>query len=521
MSERIDTGELERRTGARRSAAAEEPIEVRRYLDAVRRGLPLILAITFVLAVTVYVVSSTLPKRYKATASIVQRTGAVIDQTGNVDSITRDLNTINSLVTTDSVLESVAGKIPGTTIDDLRDNVSSSVDPNANLIYVTAKDGDPRTSATIANSVARTFVSEQADIQRRQYEQARAELQDELTRLEAAGNDRVQERAIRDRISQLAVSIATAGIDLAVAQPADVPDAPDTPRPLRNTALGIVLGLFLGVLVALGRDQLVPRISGSRELSRLLDLPVLVTVPYVPRRGRRARVLSGIEYETYQTLATSVRFSLPPSDGPHVVLVTSALHAEGKSTVTMRLGRALAHAGHRTLLVSADMRWPTLHELAEVPLEPGLADLLQDLPDAPPTKDARTRVTEAIRSAPHQRRGALDTLPSGRKPADPTNLLADVGLDLVFDTLVDLDYSYIVVDAPPLLGIADTRALARRATSLLYVARMDRVTLENIVDAGDVIDRMDRPGLGMVVIGVRSEASPYYLTGRVPALEDV
>jgi len=519
MSERIDTGELERRTGARR--AAEEPIEVRRYLDAVRRSLPLIVAITFVLAVTVYVVSSTLPERYKATASIVQRTAAVADQNSSVDSITRDLNTINSLVTTDNVLGAVAEKIPGATIDDLRDNVSSSVDPNANLIYVTAKDGNAKRSADIANSVASTFVSEQASIQRRQYQRARAELRDELARLEAAGDARAQERAIRDRISQLAVSIATAGIDLAVAQPAAVPDAQDTPRPLRNTALGIILGLFLGVLVALGRDQLVPRLSGSRELSRLLELPVLVTVPYVPRRGRRARTMSGIEYETYQTLSTSVRFSLPPSDGPHVVLVTSALHAEGKSTVTMRLGRALAQAGHRTLLVSADMRWPTLHELVEVPLEPGLADLLQELPDAPPTDDVRTRVIETIQTAPHQRRGTLDTLPSGRKPADPTNLLADVGLDLVFDTLVELDYSYIIVDAPPLLGIADTRALARRATSLLYVARMDRITLENVADAGDVIDRMDRSALGMVVIGVRSDASPYYLTGRVPALEDV
>lgn len=517
MSERIDTGELERRTGARR--AAEEPIEVRRHLDALRRGLPLVIAIVVVLAVSVYAVSSALPKRYKATASIVQRTGAVVDQTGNVESITRDLNTINALVTTDNVLESAAGKVRGETLDELRDNVSSSVDPNANLIYVTAKDGDPTQAASIANAVATTFVSEQAAITRRQYEQARVELQNELDRLQASGRAPNQEQAIRDRISQLAVSIATAGIELAVAQPADVPEAPDTPRPLRNTALGIVLGLFLGVLVALGRDQLVPRVSGSRELSRLLELPVLVTIPYVPHRGRRRQLLSGIEYETYQTLATSVRFSLPPAEGPHVVLVTSALHAEGKSTVTMRLGRALAQAGNRTLLVSADMRWPTLHELVDVPIEPGLAELLQTVADSP-EENVRGRVAEHIRPSPHQRRGNLDTLPSGRKPPDPTNLLADVGLDLVFDALVELEYAYIIIDAPPLLGIADTRVLARRATSLLYVARLDRITLENVVDAADVLDRMDRPRLGMVVIGVRSEASPYYVSSRVPALED-
>jgi capsular exopolysaccharide synthesis family protein len=519
MSERIDTGELERRSSTRRTGT-EEPVEVRRYLDAIRRGLPLVAGIVLALAISTYVVSSALPKRYKATASIVQRTGAVIDQNTSADAITRDLNTVNSLVTTDSVLRAVVDKVPGTTLEGLRDNVASSVDPNANLIYVTAKDGDARKSADIANAVASTFVREQADIKRRQYQQARAQLQSELDRLQTTGRAPAQEQAIRDRISQLAVSIATAGIDLGVAQPADVPKAQDTPRPVRNTALGIILGLFVGILVALGRDQLVPRISGSRELSRLLELPVLVTIPYVPRRGRRMRVLSGIEYETYQTLATSVRFSLPPSDGPHIVLVTSALHAEGKSTVTMRLGRALAQAGQRTLVVSADMRWPTLHDLLEVPLEPGLADLLQTLPDIP-AADVRDRVAEHIRPSPHQRRGALDVLPSGHKPADPTNLLADVGLDLVYDALRELDYTYIVVDAPPVLGIADTRALARRATSLLYVARMDRVTLENVVDARDVLDRIDRPGLGMVVIGVRSEASPYYLGSRVPALEDV
>jgi succinoglycan biosynthesis transport protein ExoP len=130
-------------------------------------------------------------------------------------------------------------------------------------------------------------------------------------------------------------------------------------------------------------------------------------------------------------------------------------------------------------------------------------------------------VTKDIQHAPGRRRGVLDVLPSGRKPNDPTELLADSALDQVFDAIGDLDYSYILVDAPPLLGIADTQALARRATSILYVARLDRITLENVVDAREILDRLDRPTVGMVVIGARSEASPYYLSSRVPALEDV
>src|SRR5262249_42195732 len=162
----------------------------------------------------------------------------------------------------------------------------------------------------------------------------------------------------------------------------------------------------------------------------------------------------------------------------------------------------LAHAGHRTLLISADMRWPTLHDLVDVPLGPGLADLLQTPPHG--REDARSVVTKDIQHAPGRRRGVLDVLPSGRKPNDPTELPADVALDPASDALQDLDYTYTPVDAPPLLGIADTQALARRATSILYVARLDRITLENVVDAREILDRIDRPTVGMVVIGARS-----------------
>jgi capsular exopolysaccharide synthesis family protein len=508
-------------TGARR-ASAEEPIEVRRYLDALRRSLPLVLGIIVVLAGSVYLVSSSLPKRYKAQTSIVKQDTAVIDTSSSVDQITRDLNTVNSLLTTDDVLAAAAKQVPGETKETLRDKVSSSVDPNANLIYVVAKDASPTTAAQISNAVASTFVSEQADIQRRQYERARADLQDELDNLGTSASSDSTAAALRDRISQLGVSIATAGSDLQVAQRADAPTEPDTPRPVRNTALGIILGLFLGILVALARDQLTPRVAGSRELSRLLELPVLVSIPYTRhKRGRKGRVLSGIEYETYQTLATSVRFSLTPADGPHVILVTSALHAEGKSTVSLRLGRALAHAGHRTLLISADMRWPTLHTLTNTEIGPGLSDLLESFGRGHAPQDARAFVANQIKGVPGQRRGELDVLPSGKKPNDPTELLADMSFDVVMDAIADLDYTYVLIDAPPLLGIADTQALARRATTVLYVARLDRVTLENVVDARDVLDRLERPMVGMVVIGARSEASPYYLSSRVPALEDV
>jgi tyrosine-protein kinase len=500
---------------------AEEPIEVHRYVNALRRGVPLILAVAVALALSTYFVSSLLPKRYKAQASIVKQDTAVVTQGQSNDSISRQLTTVQRLLTTNGVLAAAARRVPGENVTTLTDKVTAAVDPEANLVYVTAKDGSPTHAADIANAVATTFASEQAAIQRRQVEAARTALQQELTRLRAQPGSAAQVQALQQRLSDLNLSIASAGTDLAIAQRATRPTAQDTPRPVRNTVLGLVLGLFLGVLVALGRDQLVPRISGSRELSRLLELPMLVSVPHVgQRRGRRNRALSSVEHQTYQTLATLVRFSLTPADGPHVVLVTSAVHGEGKSTVTARLGTALAHAGHRTLVVSADLRSPTLHELLSVPARPGLSDLLANVGRWQPV-DAPALVADHIERAPGERRGVLDVLPSGTKQEGTSELLADSGLEVIFDAIIELDYTYVLLDAPPLLGIADTRVLASQCTGALFVARLERLAFENVVDAREVLDRIDRPLVGLVVVGAREGASPYYPDSGVPALADV
>ena len=371
--------------------------------------------------------------------------------------------------------------------------------------------------------MADTFIEKQRDVTRKQYEQARAGLVQELNRVRGQPGATQQTQAIQQRLSELGVSLAGAGMDLQVAQRATPPSERSSPRPLRNGVIALFLGLFVGVLVALASDQLVPRVTGTRELSRLMDLPLLGTVPYVRRRlARRRRALTGIEYESYQTLGTSVRFALAAESGPHVVVITSALHAEGKTTVAARLGRTLAQAGHPTLLVSADLRWPTLHEVLDLPSEPGLSELLGELEDtAGPNRQLMRQVRASIQSVKSSsRHGVLDVLPSGRKPDDPARLLTGEGLEAVFQAIAELDYTYVIVDAPPLLGIADTQALARCADSLLYVGRLDRITVDNVMDARDTLDRLDINCVGIVVIGARSEASPYYVGLRAPVLED-
>lgn len=516
------TDDLPAPSRSRRSSGAEDSIEARRYLDALRRRAWLIALLALSAAVGALVISSMAPDRYRATASIVKRVTTGPYESVNVDALTRELSTIEQLLLTSDVLDRAAKKVRGESSGSVRAALESSVDPNANLIFVTATADDPNKAAEIANAVAGTFIETQRDLVRRQYEQARAGLIDELNRVKGQPGAAQQEQAIRQRLSELGVSLAGAGQDLAVAEPATPPGQRSSPKPLRNAVIAFFLGLFLGVLLALASDQLVPRISGTRELSRLMDLPLLAAVPYVrQRRVGRRRALTGKEYESYQTLGASMRFALPPESGPHVLVVTSALHAEGKSTVTARLGRTLAQAGHRTLLVSADLRWPTLHDLLDATSEPGLSELLAGLEDhgAPPRNLDRLVRASIVSVESASRYGELDVLPSGRKPDDPARLLTGDGLSAVFAVIAELDYTYVIIDAPPLLGIADTQALARSAHNLLYIARLDRLTLDNVMDARDTLDRIDINAVGLVVIGARSEASPYYVGLRAPALE--
>ena len=289
-----------------------------------------------------------------------------------------------------------------------------------------------------------------------------------------------------------------------------------TPHPARDAGLGVLLGLFVGVLIALARDQVAP-LASARELSRILDVPVLGSIPHTRRWGRR-RGMSVPEREAYQTLATSLRFSLRPADGPHIILVTSALHHEGKSTVTAQLGSALARGGHRTLLISADLRRPTLHELVGAPIQPGLGDILLSLPRLS-IAEARARVIAAIHHVEGRQGAELDILPSGRT-VEPTSVLADANLDALFTAVAGLDYTYILVDTPALLGLADGQALARHCTALLYVARLTRTTPAKAVDARDVFERVNARPVGVVVIGGRPDASPHYFNGRPPTPGD-
>ena len=481
----------------------DEPIEVGRYLGSLRRSWLLMLAIVVPLTAAVLLVSLTLAETYRATAKIVVESAADPLETRDVESVERRLATIQVLLTTRETFRRAARSLKGERIVTLKDKVGASVDPNANIINVVATDDTAAGAAKIANAVASSFLTTERRTEQRRLNRARATLLRALADLEGVRGLQAQEEraAVRERLTDLNFGAANAGSELALAEAARPPSEPYSPRPARNALFAFFASAFIAVLVVLARAQLKPRLTGSRELSRLLDLPMLVEIPYVRRRlGRGPKRLKPTEYEAYQTLQASLRRQLPPTR-QRIVLVTSALHGEGKTEVTAALGLVLSHAGMRTWLVSADMRWPRLHELFDVAQTPGLAEVL-----AAARRDGSSAAAQmsAVRSGSGEAQaGSLHVLASGRPPSDPAQLLASDTLDAFFDEVRESAYDYVLLDGPPLLGLVDSQVLAQRADGVLIVCRSDQLTPKSAMAMRDLLERLDVKALGLVIVGAR------------------
>ena len=489
----------------------DDPVEVGRYLDAFKRSRWLIALIAVGVTAAVFVISLLLPKTYQATSKLVLNpTAASVSSSGDAQSTQRDLATVRVLLTTRELLAAtVKSGLAGETVDSLRNKVTASVDPDANVVNIVGTDDTARGAAAIANTVAATFLDRERRQQQQQVNRNRAFLTEKLAVLQASLTTLNQNEvgpqiaAIQQQLTDLAVN-ANSGPALELAERAQAPSSPSSPRPVRNALFGLFASLFIAALVVLARAQLRPRVSGSRELGRLLDLPVMVEVPFVRRRfGHSPNTLSAIEYEAYQTLQASLRMQLPP-DTQRTVLVTSALHGEGKTEVTAALGLVLAQAGQRTWLVSADMRWPRLHELFDVAQTPGLAEVLAG------GRQGESAVTVGAREGSRENGGRLHVLASGQRPPDPAQLLAGGALDGFFDDIKESEYDYVLLDGPPLLGLVDSQVLAQRVDGVIVVCRPDRLTSENAIDMRELLQRLRAPALGLVVIGGRSSPISYF-----------
>ena len=482
--------------GRRWDQTGEQPLEVRRYLNALKRSWPLLLLLVVLVTAAAVGVTRLAEKRYRATATVVEGT-TLLSDSSNVDATTRQLATIQRLLKTNPILDRALTHLPGQTRGSLGSAISSSVDPNANIINISAEDKDPHAAASIANAVAGSLIKTHTEAEARGLETARSKLLIQLARIRAAGAPVEELQAVRDRISELVIAQASIGNDLRFAQSATAPSAAFTPRPVRNGVVAFFAATFLLILIVIGRDLLRPRVSDPRELARLMGLPVLARVPLTRGRFGRQATTQLVAEEAYQTLQASIAYAHRESG--KVILVTSALEKEGKTTTAIGLAKALARAGEKTLLICADFRLPTLHERLGIKRSPGFSDLLQE---ANGSKDVVMAVNQTIkRVGSGSGAGTLDVIPSGSRVGNPAELLFGGSLGIVLEALATLKHDHVIIDGPPMLAIADAHGLAEKADSLLLVSRPDRLTVEQAVETRERLSWLHTNVLGLVVCG--------------------
>jgi succinoglycan biosynthesis transport protein ExoP len=271
--------------------------------------------------------------------------------------------------------------------------------------------------------------------------------------------------SLLQRFKELGISGNIVANNVSVVDAAEPSLFPFKPDLLKNLLVGLGLGALLGAAIVIALELMDDSIKYPDEVERVLGLPLMGVVPKVARR-RGAHKAIAMEVhedprstiaEAYRSVRTALQFSTP--DGaPKRLVVTSTTRNEGKSTTSLSLAINFAQMGQRVLLIDGDMRNPTIHRLLDLPNDFGLSNLL--------SSDNRGDRMITPTSVPN-----LSVLTAGPIPPNPVDLLTGPKLMLLLNITAALGIDYVIVDAPPMLGLADAVVLGNQLQNVLFVVQ--------------------------------------------------
>ena len=281
-------------------------------------------------------------------------------------------------------------------------------------------------------------------------------------------------QGIMTRMKEATVAAGVQASNIRIVDTAEVPKGPVKPRVFLNLALGFMLGLALGIGLAFLQEYLDNTLKSADEVERLLRLPSLGLLPdCVSNNGKSSGDELAVVHhgnngvapalqtgrdpiEAYRTLRTSILLSATPV--PRMLLITSALPSEGKTTVTVNLGATLASLGSKVVIVDCDMRRPCCHRSTGVENKPGFVRCLTGHID----------LAEAIMPVPGVPN--LSVIPCGPIPPNPAEVLSSpVTVELL--RRLRAEFEYVLLDSPPLLTVSDSRILSTLTDAVVLVTR--------------------------------------------------
>ena len=492
-----------------------------------------ILAITLLTVAVALLVSSRQTPIYQSQASILVTpidTGAE-STTPVIPNLATEAELISSVAVASIVADNLG--IEGDPRD-LLGNLSVDQPTDTEILQVSYRDPDQVQARRLATGFAEGYLqfreaaaskliverAKDLEAQIVALEQRFRTVQEDLARLPADDPRSVslqtEDASLRNLILQ--TQVARLGLPREVSggeviQAASVPTSPVSPDHVVNGMLGLVVGLALGIGLALVRDRMSGRLRSTDEVEEYLEAPVLGLVPRVPdwRRRKQAYLVSAAHWrspstEAYRVLRTNVLSTV--SAGVKSIVVTSTHSGEGKSATVANLGVVLARAGKSVSLVSADLRRPRLHEFFRRDGQFGLSDVLAGRMPL----DAVVQEVALPSSPMDLSTVSLRLVSSGPVPEDPAELLGSATMAKVLEDLERVS-DIVLIDAPPVLPVTDAPVVAAMTKNVLLVIGPNSATRASVVSARQQLERVGARILGGVLNGpnaIKAQSFGYY-----------
>lgn len=301
------------------------------------------------------------------------------------------------------------------------------------------------------------------------------------------------------RLKEVGVTAQVGTNNVSVVDKADVPLFPFRPDVMRGAMMGLLLGLMAGLALAFVIEYMDDSIKFPDEVERFTGLPLIGVIPRVNTskgspEDQATRDPRSALAEAYRSVRTALQFSTSKG-APRTIVVTSCTKNEGKSTTAMALAVALSQMGKRVLLVDGDMRNPTLHRMFKTDHSVGLSNILSS--DADPI--TVTRKTDFPN---------LYLITGGPLPPNPAELLSGPSLQKLLSPSASL-FDHIVIDAPPILGIADSIILCNHVDATLFVVESSKTRKAAIRNAIRRLRQAGAAPLGAILTKLGSEMTMY------------
>ncbi len=498
-------------------------VDVRSYLKILSRRRWLMLATVLAVVASTALVSWRLRPIYEGVARVeVQPTSSSSGEASRVlESLvdpTRGLQTQVELVRSQAVLRLAAKELGLPSTDDLQKSLAATLLQDTQIVEIRVEHERPEEASDWANAVANAYIT---------FRRERA-LETSLSASEAIARDiesvksRITEMDLKAQQDPQAAALLKSERDRSVAQlnaleaqlqvlpdaeavqrgggtiisAAETPTVPVRPRKMLNLAIAMVVGVLLALGMAFLAENLDDRMKNPEEVEAHVGAPILGYIPLVKeweganhsRLAIQSETASGAA-EAYRTLRTNLRF-VSLERPLKTLLVTSAVAEAGKTTSAANLAATLAEGGAKVVLVSADLRRPTLHKLFGLTNSRGLVDALN--PDFPLELALQNGVPN------------LRVLSAGGLPPNPTEILGSARFDQLLSELQSFT-DLVVIDAPPVLGLGDSSALASKVDGILFVVRTAGVSKREVSHASDQLRKAGGKVIGCLLNAVETE----------------